>query len=87
MRQTMNQSIILYGKTYCEDSDRSRAHLQKLGVPFREVNIDHDADAERFVMFVNGGNRATPTVVIGGGNRRLVLTEPTDEELEEAVRV
>ena len=82
----MPHPITMYGKTRCDDTDRSRAHLRKMGVPFREVNIDHDTDAERFVIFVNDGNRATPTIVIGGGNRRLVLTEPTNEELEEAVR-
>ncbi len=82
----MPHPITLYGKTNCDDTDRSRTHLQKLGEPFREVNIDHDAAAEQFVIFVNDGNRATPTLVIGGGNRRLVLTEPTNDELEEAVR-
>lgn len=51
-------------------------------MPFREVNIDRDAEAERFVIFINGGFRSTPTLVIGEGKRKVILTEPTDEELE-----
>ncbi len=77
--------ITLYGATDCDDTERTRHDLHELGVPFREVNIDHDPDAERFVIFINGGFRSTPTLVIGEGKRKLILTEPTNEELEEAL--
>lgn len=77
--------IILYGATDCDDTERTRAFLQARGVPFREVNIDHDAEAERFVIFINGGFRSTPTLAIGEGKRKVILTEPTNEELEQAL--
>ena len=75
-------TIIMYGATDCDDTERTREFLRARGVPFREVNIDRDAEAERFVMFINGGFRSTPTLVIGEGKRKVILTEPSNEELE-----
>lgn len=77
--------IVLFGAADCDDTERVREHLIALHVPFREVNIDRDADAERFVMFINDGYRSTPTLVFGEGKRKLVLTEPTNEELDKAL--
>lgn len=73
--------IVLYSATVCDDSDRTRHCLQQLGYPFDEVNIDHHSAAEQFVVFVNNGYRSTPTLVIGKGQCKLILTEPTDAEL------
>lgn len=78
--------LTLYGRPDCDDTDRVRLWLQERGVAFREVNIDEDAAANQFVLVVNGGFRSTPTLVFGAGRRKLVLTEPTDEELEAALR-
>ncbi|GAB4462040.1 MAG: hypothetical protein OHK0041_25690 [Anaerolineales bacterium] len=78
--------IVMYGATDCDDTQRTREHLQARGVPFREVNIDHDTEAERFVIFINGGYRSTPTLLIGEGKRKMILTEPTNKELDEAIR-
>lgn len=78
----MTQPIVLYGSTDCDDTERTRLLLTELGVPFREVDIDLDEAAEQFVIFINGGFRSTPTLVIGAGRKRTVLVEPTDEELE-----
>ncbi|HXF84124.1 MAG TPA: glutaredoxin family protein [Anaerolineales bacterium] len=82
----MSLPIVMYGATDCDDTERTREYLRARGIPFHEVNIDHDTEAERFVMFINNGYRSTPTLVIGGGKRKIVLTEPTNEELEEAIR-
>jgi len=77
--------LTLYGSTDCDDTERTRHHLQARGVPFTEINIDHDPAAEQFVVFINRGYRSTPTLVIGNGKTKLILTEPTDEELERAL--
>lgn len=77
--------LTLYGRPDCDDTDRVRLQLQTRGVAFHEVNIDEDEAANQFVLFINGGFRSTPTLVFGAGRRRLVLTEPTDEELEAAL--
>jgi mycoredoxin len=73
--------LTLYGATDCDDTERTRLHLNERLIPFREVNIDHDAEAERFVIFINGGFRSTPTLVLGEGKRKLIVTEPDTEEL------
>lgn len=74
--------IVMYGAVDCDDTQRTRAHLQARQIPFQEVSIDEDAEAERFVLFVNNGFRSTPTLVIGDGKRKIILTEPSDTELD-----
>jgi len=86
MKQPENTlPLTLYGGDDCDDTERTRGRLLALGAPFREVILEHDPAAERFVMFINGGFRSTPTLVFGEGKFKLILTEPTDEELEEAL--
>lgn len=77
--------LTLYGAADCDDTERTRSRLRELGVPFREVNIDHDPNAEQFVIFINGGYRSTPTLVFGEGKHKTILTEPTTTELDEAL--
>lgn len=78
----MRIPIVMYGATECDDTERIRQYLQRRSISFREVNIDHDPEAERFVIFINGGFRSTPTLVLGEGKRKLIVTEPQDAELE-----
>lgn len=77
--------LTLYGAADCDDTERTRDWLRAWGVPFREVSIDGDAAAERFVLFINGGYRSTPTLVFGAGRFKLVLTEPEEPELRRAL--
>jgi mycoredoxin len=77
--------VTIYGAADCEDTAAARALLQQLGVPFEEIDIDRDAAAATFVTVLNGGNRSTPTIVVGAGRVKMVLTEPTDAELRAAV--
>ena len=72
----MSLPITVYGAADCDDTESLRTHLNAGGIPFREVVIDHDGEAERFVTFINNGFRSTPTVVIGQGKQKLILTEP-----------
>ncbi len=77
--------ITLYGGDDCDDTERVAGRLRAWGVPFSEVILERDPAAERFVIFINGGFRSTPTLVFGDGRLKTVLTEPTDEELVEAL--
>ena len=81
----MTQPLTLYGATTCDDTERTRAWLNAWGVPFREVNIDNDPDADAFVRVINQGFRSTPTLVFGTGRRKVILTEPTEDELRAAL--
>lgn len=73
--------IVMYGAADCDDTARTRAHLHAHAIAFEYINIDEHADAEQFVIFINNGFRSTPTLVIGEGKRRIILTEPADDEL------
>lgn len=74
--------LTMYGATHCEDTQHVREQLTAWLIPFSDINIDHDAVAEQFVIFINGGQRRTPTLVIGIGDRRTILTEPSDDLLK-----
>jgi glutaredoxin len=74
--------LTMYGATHCEDTQHVRELLTTWLIPFSDINIDHDAVAEQFVIFINGGQRQTPTLVVGNGNRKTILTEPDDNLLK-----
>ena len=77
-------SVLMYSTTYCGDCRRSKALLQRLGVPFEEINIDLQPEAAAEVRRLNRGYRSVPTIIIGGEK---VLTEPSDRELAAALGV
>ena len=78
--------LTLYGADDCDDTEHTRDRLRAGRIPFREISIDHDPAAEQFVRFINNGYRSTPTLVFGAGSWKLVLTEPTAEQLVQALR-
>ena len=78
----MSLPITMYGAGDCDDTAALRQYFQQEGVPFREINIDNDATAEQFVVFINAGFRSTPTLVLGSGKQKIILTEPTPKEFE-----
>ena len=81
----MPEPLTLYGAGNCDDTERMRRNLRRWGVPFREIDILQDDDAMIFVRAINHGSQSTPTLVFGDGKRKLVLTEPTDDELLQAL--
>ncbi|CAG0959860.1 partial Putative glutaredoxin.1, partial [Gammaproteobacteria bacterium] len=74
--------LTMYGATHCEDTQHVREQLTAWLIPLIDVNIDHDAAAEQFVIFINGGQRRTPTLVVGSSDRKTILTEPGDDLLK-----
>jgi mycoredoxin len=73
--------VEVYGADWCPLTRRARLHLDRLGVSYRYINIDRDRVAARWVAEQNGGKEKKPTIKIGDR----VLSEPSDEELEEAL--
>ena len=79
----MEQSkITVYGADWCEDTQRTRAQLDGLKIPYDYVDIDDDKQAEAMITRANGGKRKTPTVELGG----TFLIEPTNAEMEQALK-
>jgi glutaredoxin len=75
--------VVLYGTYWCQDTTRSRNYLSRHGIPYTFVDIEADSDAAQRVMDWNGGYLSTPTLDIEGR----IITEPSDEELAELVKV
>jgi thioredoxin reductase (NADPH) len=58
--------IIMYCAAWCGDCRRAKLFLRERNVPFREVDVDTDPDAEDLVMCVNNGLRKIPTFAVDG---------------------
>lgn len=78
-----NDEIVMYSTGWCGDCRRARAVFQEAGVPFREINIDREPEAQRLVMRLNRGMRSVPTILFPDGS---VLVEPSSSELRHKLR-
>jgi glutaredoxin len=74
--------VEIYGADWCVDTQQTRRHLDSLGVAYQYINIEQDQQASAWVKQQNEGKERKPTVKIG----QQVLAEPTDPELERALR-
>lgn len=79
----MNE-LTMYSTVWCGYCRRLKAQMDRAGIGFREVDIEHDAEAADFVAGVNRGNHTVPTVVLPDGT---ALTNPTIDQITEAVAV
>jgi mycoredoxin len=70
--------LTMYSTVWCGHCRRLKAALDRAGIEFREVDIEHDAAAASFVASVNGGNQIVPTVVLSDGS---ALANPTIDQI------
>ena len=70
--------VVVYGTGWCAATQMIRRHLERLGIPHRYVDLEHDPVAAAELRWRNGGRMSHPTVSIGGA----LLVEPTLDELE-----
>lgn len=79
----LDRTIVMYTTTWCADCRRAKRVFTKLGVPYTEINIEHDDAAAALVQRLNSGMRSVPTILFPDGTR---LVEPSSRELEETLR-
>jgi mycoredoxin len=60
----------------------AKAVLDRAGVDYEEIDIDHNPEAVATVRAINGGYTTVPTVVLPDGR---VLVEPSRHQLLEAL--
>ena len=72
------EEITLYTTSWCADCHDAKKFLTERGVPFSEVDIDEDVDAEELVLAVNDGLRKVPTIKAGD---RYFACSPFDPHL------
>jgi mycoredoxin len=73
--------VIVYGTRWCAATQIVRRHLERLGVPYEYVDLEHDPGAVQQLRWWTGGYASHPTVYVGGE----VLVEPTIGELNWAL--
>jgi mycoredoxin len=84
----MQDRITVYGASWCRDTNRTRHHLDELGVDYTFVDVDRDRDAAALVERANDGKRRMPTVAVGGTLDNAhgdVLSMPDNTELDAAL--
>ena len=72
-------AVTMYTTTWCGYCNRLKKLMQREGIEFAEVDIEHDAQAADLVMNANGGNRTVPTLLFADG---VALTNPTIDEVK-----
>ena len=75
--------VKVYGADWCEDTTRTREHLDAQKIAYDYIDVEQDKAAEAMITKLNNGKRKTPTVDLGGGEK--ILIEPTNDELDEAL--
>jgi mycoredoxin len=73
-----NETIILYGTTWCGSSTRARKLLDQNAIPYQWVDIDQDIKGREFVEKTNRGFRSVPTIVFPDGS---IVVEPSMDDL------
>ncbi len=56
--------VLLFSTATCSWCRRAKRYLKERGVPFREINIERDADAARDIVRKTG-QRGVPVIKIG----------------------
>ena len=78
--------ILVLGRDTCEDTTRSRRHLDDRGIPYEYRRVDREPEADEWIRRLNDDVWVTPTILIGDPQTpSQILREPSDEELDEAI--
>ena len=67
-------TLTMYSTVWCGYCRRLKSQMEREGIDYIEVDIEHDAAAADLVMSVNGGNQTVPTLVFPDGS---ALTNPS----------
>ncbi|OLD50482.1 MAG: hypothetical protein AUI42_03075 [Actinobacteria bacterium 13_1_40CM_2_65_8] len=56
--------VTVYGTRWCAMSQMVRRHLDRLGIPYRYIDLEADPAAASQVRWLTGGYLSHPTVVL-----------------------
>lgn len=76
----MSNVVTMYSTVWCGYCRRLKSQLDREGISYVEVDIEHDEQAADLVMSVNGGNQTVPTVVFPDGS---ALSNPSVAQVKE----
>ncbi|MBA0051471.1 mycoredoxin [Streptomyces sp. AJS327] len=82
----MSGTVTMYSTTWCGYCRRLKGQMDREGIAYSEVNIEHDPESASFVEQANGGNQTVPTVlVIAPSGEEAVMTNPSLAQVKEAL--
>ena len=59
--------LTMYSTTWCGYCRRLKLQLDQAGLAYREIDIERDDEAAKFVEGVNGGNQTVPVIEFPNG--------------------
>jgi mycoredoxin len=59
--------LTMYSTTWCGYCRRLKLQLDQAGLAYREIDIERDPEAAKFVEGVNGGNQTVPVIAFPDG--------------------
>lgn len=71
-------TVTVYGAYWCPDCHRSKQFLGEHQIPYEWIDIEEDAEGERYVIEANEGKRRIPTIAFSDGS---MLSNPSNSEL------
>jgi mycoredoxin len=79
----MAEPLTMYTTQWCAFCRRLKSQLARDGIEIVEVDIEADLDAADYVMAVNGGFQAVPTILFPDGS---ALTNPSSAAVREHLK-
>jgi mycoredoxin len=76
--------VTMFSTTWCGYCRVLKKALDREGISYTEVNIEHAPHAADFVMSVNGGNQTVPTLLFPDGS---AATNPSLSEVKSRLGV
>jgi mycoredoxin len=58
----------MFSTTWCGYCRRLKQQMDRAGIAYTEINIEHDPASAAFVEKVNNGNQLVPTVLFSDGS-------------------
>ncbi|MFH0519778.1 mycoredoxin [Streptomyces sp. M41] len=80
----MQGTVTMYSTTWCGYCQRLKKQLDREGIAYTEINIEHDPQSASFVEKANGGNQTVPTVLFADGS---TLTNPSLAQVKQKIGV
>lgn len=74
----------MYSTQWCGYCKRLKSDLQRAGVTFVEVDIEHDAESAALVEKANNGNQTVPTLIFEDGT---AMTNPSLAKIQEHLAI
>ncbi|MFI1963957.1 mycoredoxin [Streptomyces pathocidini] len=80
----MQGTVTMYSTTWCGYCRRLKSQMEREGIAYTEINIEHDPASAAFVEKVNNGNQLVPTVLFPDGS---ALPNPSLAQVKERIGV